>query len=225
MFYAAGSPGTFAGPPTAGFGALAPAATRAPIRLAEIAAALKLVGAYPAIQNVLRNAQSQAAIGTEPSVAYAEQLYMQAHALARTAGITLAYPKDLTVASASASDATASAITKSVAAITDALKAGLAPAKPTGGALPPPSEGVAWFTGGAPGWSPESEGLDISSPMLPFMRPVGPLRVWQWLALGGVASVALGVAAKATRFAVIGGTVAALGLGVAGWMRPQRSRA
>jgi len=210
-YYAAGSPRTLQGFGLHGFGALVPAATRGPIRASEIQAALARTAGYPPIQGILQNALASVNTLTEAGVAKGESLYVQAAALAKQAGASIAPLRDLS-ATASASDQVAATITKSVQAVQNALQAGLQPVAPTGAVPPPSTWGVSWFPGGPP-----AAGVN-AGPLGPFFQPIGPLRVWQWLALGGIASVALGVAAKATRFAVIGGTVAAGAVGVASWV-------
>lgn len=224
--YASGAPRTLGG--FVGFGAQAPASARAPIRAAEAAAALKLPGGqYTATAALLNTAISyyNSAMAAaddrhaEAWVTTGEQKYMVAYATAQLAGTPLPLPKNLTVTATGS--AAAAATTSTITALTDAIKGALqSPATPTTGAAAPATPPVGWF---ATPQGQRAEGVDERSPLIHFLRPIGPLRVWQWLALGGVASVALGVASRVTRVAVIGGAVAAGALGIAGVVGGRRA--
>ena len=198
--YAAGSRGTF-GAPSLGFGALAPASARGPIRLNEIKTALARVAAYPPIVGLLLTAQSAVAQMTETQVAYGEKLYMQAHALASAAGAPIALLRDLTVAPADTTPVlreTAGTITSILDTIRGVFQVPATPSQPA----PPSTTPVDWLKG-APGSGVAQDLRGV------LERPVGPLPLWQWVALGGAGLVAVGVATKMMRWAMVGGLAAA----------------
>lgn len=205
----------------AGFGAEmvpAPAAARGPVRLSEIATALKLpAGTNPTIKGLLLNAQAFVAQMTEATVSAGEQTYMKAYAQAQVMGQPIPALKSLLVpagANTAATQAAAGAVTSVLDAITKAFTASTTPSKPSGVALGPPDVSPAMP---GQGFVPHQ----IRGAWAALERPIGPLPTWQWLALGGASVVAVGLAAKLVKLAAVGGTVAA---GVYGLVTYQRWR-
>lgn len=223
--YSAGSPGAFAGPPSpSGFGALAPASARGPIRLSEIAAALALpAGGYPIIRARLLEAQSFVAQMTEATVAAGESAYMQAYAQAQVLGQPIPALKSLTVAAAAtpttSTPATVApgAVTGAITSITKTIADLFAPKSPVRviDTTPAPTSPVDFRRSAPPVAQAVWSALE---------RPVGPLPLWQWMALGGASVVAIGVAAKLLKVAAIGGTVAAGAYGLVTYQRWQSAQ-
>jgi len=212
--FASGSPRTFAGPPSAGFGAVAPAAARGPIRLSEIAAALKMpAAAHPTIKGLLYSAQAAVSQMTEATVSQGEHLYMQAHAQAKIMQSPIPLLRDLSVTAAPAG--APADVTKAITSITDAITS-VAKTTLIPGRAPAPTSPVDFRS------APPPLVQDLRSTL---EQPIGPLPLWQWVAVGGVGLTVLGVALKMMRFAVLGGLAAAGAYTAVEVARRQRARA